>query len=64
MAFLFFWSTIMERQASEPAGTQQRREASARPSAGSDERRERPRPERVDPIDDRTPEEAGYGYGV
>ena len=54
----------MEREEKEVAGPQHRREAAARPAPGHDERRERPRVARYEPIEDRTPEEAGYGYGV
>jgi hypothetical protein len=62
MALLLFRSSNMERRTTQPPADQPRREAPPPQAMGPDDH-EGPRVE--DPeINDRTPEEAGYGYGV
>ena len=54
----------MERPAHEAVSKERTRDTSADQKAPRDDARKRPRGEWREPVSERAPEEAGYGYGV
>jgi len=54
----------MERPAQEAVSKEKTRDASTDQKAPRDDARRRPRGVWREPVSERTPEEAGYGYGV